>query len=379
LKPLLFAALMLTAFSRSDDGGRMTLTFDGPVAFTQATRTDPDRLVIDVNGAAVADAALQDASRAGAVVERRERPAGIRVTVPLSAGSSATVASSDRAITIDVSRAPLIVGATAQAPAQPSTPPAETADYMIGPEDLLEINVFELPELKTTTRVLEDGTVSLPLLGVVQAAGLTKTLFEQRVRDLLEARFLHDPQVTVSVTEFRSKQVSVIGAVNKPGTYQMIGPRTVLQMISEAGGLSREAGTGIIILRKSATGRSERLELDLQELVIKGNPELNLAVAPGDVINVPEDRPIYVFVDGAVRNPGQVEGRVSRPITVLQAVARTGGLTERANLRGVHVLRKDKNGGQSRIPVNLRDIRKGKADDVVLQDGDVVVVPETFF
>src|SRR5678816_626756 len=118
----------------------------------------------------------------------------------------------------------------------------------------------------------------------------------------------------------------------------------------------------------------DRLHLDLDDLFIRGNPELNLPLAPGDVINVPIDRPIYVFVDGAVKNPGQVESKSSRPITLLQAVSRAGGLSERANLRGVHILRRTADGGQQRIPVNLREIRKGKADDIDLEDGDVVVV-----
>jgi len=173
--------------------------------------------------------------------------------------------------------------------------------------------------------------------------------------------------------------VSVIGAVTNPGTYQMIGPRTVLQMISEAGGLTKEAGDRIIILRKTGSGVADRLQLDLDDLVIRGNPELNLALAPGDVVNVPIDRPIFVYVDGAVAAPGQIEGKMSRPITLLQAIARAGGLTERASQRGVHVLRKAADGSQTRIPVNLRDLRKGKSDDIVLEDGDVVVVPETFF
>ena len=94
---------------------------------------------------------------------------------------------------------------------------------------------------------------------------------------------------------------------------------------------------------------------------------------------MPIDRSIYVYVDGAVKNPGQIEGKLSRPVTLLQAVARAGGLTERANLRGVHVLRKQPDGSQKRIPIDLKDIRKGKADDLVLEEGDVVVIPETFF
>ena len=394
----LLALVLLTSVEKADDGGRLVLGFDAPVQVQQILGASPPRLVLDVAGAAASETGAAEAVRAGLVFAATDEPASLRVTVPLPEGMTAQVSSSGSRIVVEFAREPLVLAAEPVAQPQPAataqTPhptqggiPVEgdaaailgAGDYVIGPEDLIEVNVFELPELKTTCRVLGDGTVSLPLLGVVQAAGLTETGFEARLRDLLEARFLLDPQVTISVTEYRSKMVSVIGAVTKPGTYQMIGPRTILQMISEAGGLTKEAGSDIIILRKTESGSSQRLELDLEDLVIRGNPELNLPISPGDVVNVPVDRPIYVYVDGAVKTPGQVEGKSSRPITLLQAVARAGGLTERANLKGVHVLRKAADGTQTRLPVNLREIRKGKADDIALEDGDVIVVPETFF
>jgi polysaccharide export outer membrane protein len=385
---LLLAAILLTSIQRSGDGSLIVLNFDSPVSFIQTAAASPPSVIIDVAGAETAKGLPPDAAKdAGLVMAPASDPPGLRITAPLSRGARARVSSSGSKITIELS-VEQVVAATGPSPqdgAADQRPPSServselTDEALIGPEDLLEINVFELPELKTTTRVLGDGTISLPLLGVVQASGLTKTALETRIRDLLEERFVHEPQVTIAVTEHRSRQVSVLGAVSKPGPYQMIGPRTILQMISEAGGLTKEAGTDIFILRKTEAGHTERLGLNLEDLVTKGNPELNLTLTPGDVINVPVDTPIYVFVDGAVKSPGQIEGRFSRPITLLQAVARAGGLTERANLRGVHILRKTGAGSQSQIPVNLRMIRKGKADDIVLEDGDVVVVPETFF
>lgn len=388
---ILLALILLTGVEKPNDDGRLLLTFDAPVIFTQRLAAGPPRLIIDVAGARAAPALR--AVPAGVSVDPGPARDTLRVTVALSERSTAKASGDGNRILVELasdmpvaeatvmSATPVMQpgGGTSQGGIPEAAAGATMANYVIGPEDLLEINVFELPELKTTTRVLGDGSVSLPLLGVVQAVGLTKTGFEARLRDLLESRFLLDPQVTVTVTEFRSKQVSVIGAVTKPGTFEMIGPRTVLQMLSEAGGLTKEAGADLFILRKGESGRVERLHLDLDDLVIRGNPELNLALAPGDVINVPIDRPIYVFVDGAVKTPGQVESKSSRPITLLQAISRAGGLTERANLRGVHVLRRTADGGQQRIPVNLRDIRKGKADDIDLVDGDVIVVPETFF
>ena len=389
MNSILLALILLTGMEKSDDGSRLVLTFDAPVTWSQAMATAPPRIILIVEGARGAPELAAAADAAGVVVTALpgdEASPRLRVTVPLPERATARVSSQGATLVVEFEDQPLVLSATPVDTAQGGIPAvpgvaaaAAAGDYVIGPEDLIEINVFELPELKTSTRVLGDGTVSLPLLGVVQAAGLTKTGFESRLRDLLEARFLLDPQVTISVSEYRSKLVSVIGAVTKPGTYQMIGPRTVLQMISEAGGLTKEAGADIFIIRKTESGQAERLHLDLERLVTKGDPELNMALSAGDVINVPIDKPIYVFVDGAVKNPGQVESKSSRPITLLQAVARAGGLTERANLRGVHVLRKTAEGTQTRIPVNLRDIRKGKADDIDLEDGDVVVVPETFF
>ena len=392
---LLLALVMMTGIEAADDGGRLVLTFDAPVVFSQAAATAPSRLILTIEGAGATDELLPVALRAGVTLEQQpagSTPSRLRVIVPLPDRSTASVSAEGRALVVTMTgqafsqqplegTAMLVATPTASGGLPDPAPQGAAAedDYVIGPEDLMEINVFELPELKTTTRVLGDGTVSLPLLGVVRAAGLSKTGFESRLRELLEARFLLDPQVTVSVSEYRSKQVSVIGAVTKPGTYQMLGPRTVLQMISEAGGLTKESGADIFIIRRRETGQAERLHLDLEDLVTRGNPELNLLLSPGDVINVPIDRPIYVFVDGAVKTPGQVESKSSRPITLLQAVARAGGLTERANLRGVHILRRNDQGAQTRIPVNLREIRKGKADDIDLEDGDVIVVPETFF
>jgi polysaccharide biosynthesis/export protein len=384
---LFLALALLSAVERSDAGDRIRLAFDAPVAFTQTVTAAPPRITLDVSTVQIPAPMAIQAREAGFIVSPGDQPGTTRFSLPLPAGVSATVSSTGAEILVTLSEAPIVLTASPVEGAQggisePGNPEnagtAAGADYIIGAEDQIEVNVFELPELKTTTRVQGDGTISLPLLGVVKVAGLTSPGLEARLRDLLEARFLLNPEVAVEVKEHRSSQVSVIGAVAKPGTYQMIGPRTVMQMISEAGGLSKEYGPDIVILRKAASG-TERLEVDLDELITRGNPEVNIAVLAGDIINVPIDRPVYVYVDGAVKNPGQIEGKLSRPVTVLQAVARAGGLTERANLRGAHVLRKNADGTQKQIAVDLKDIRKGKADDLVLEEGDVVVIPETFF
>src|SRR6266566_8859779 len=112
--------------------------------------------------------------------------------------------------------------------------PAAAADHPVGAEDLLEISVFEIPELNRTVRVSERGTISLPLLGEMEVRGLTGMQVEEVLRDALTQKYLQDPQVSVFIREYGSKKVSVIGAVGKPGVYEMLGPRTLLQILSEA-------------------------------------------------------------------------------------------------------------------------------------------------
>ena len=252
-------------------------------------------------------------------------------------------------------------------------------EHPVGAEDLLEISVFEIPELNRTVRVSEKGTISLPLLGEMGVKGLTAMQLEDRLRAALSEKYLQDPQVSVFVREFGSKKVSVIGAVGKPGVYPMLGPRTLLQVLSEAGGLEKEAGAHLFVIRAVAGGATEAIPIPVGDLLMNRNPELNLAINAGDVVSVPIDRPVYIYVDGAVRTPGRLEELASRPISVLQAIAKAGGVTERANLKSIQILRRGSDGTQADLRVSLKRIRQGKDPDPVLEDGDVVVVPETFF
>jgi len=270
---------------------------------------------------------------------------------------------------------PLEGGAVAVLPLQPVAGP----DHPVGAEDLLEISVFEIPELNRTVRVSEKGTISLPLLGEMDVKGLTAMQLEDRLKQALSRKYLQDPQVSIFVREFGSKKVSVIGAVGRPGVFQMLGPRTLLQVLSEAGGLSKEAGSHLFVIRSIAGGATDTIPIKINDLLTNRGPDLNLAVSPGDVISVPIDRPIYVYVDGAVKTPGRLEELASRPISLLQAIAKAGGVTERANLKTIQILRRASDGTQGDLRVSLKRIRQGKDPDPVLEEGDVVVVPETFF
>ena len=260
-----------------------------------------------------------------------------------------------------------------------TAPRPEAAVNPVGAEDLLEISVFEIPELNRTVRVSTKGTISLPLLGEIRVEGLTPIELESRLRDELSRRYLQDPQVSIFVREHGSSKVSVLGAVGKPGVYEMIGPRTLLQILSQAGGLTDDAAAELYLIRGAADGKTERISIDVQDLMASRDPTLNLPIRSGDIISVPIEQDIYIYVDGAVKKPGRVDQPASRSITLLQAIAKAGGTTDRANLKEIQVLRKGEDGTQTVIQVNLKRIRKGKDLDPILQDGDIVVVQETFF
>ena len=251
--------------------------------------------------------------------------------------------------------------------------------YRIGPGDLLEIKVFELEQLSQTVRVSEDGSITLPLLGQVMVEGLTQEGTAIRVANLLAQRYVKNPQVTVFIKEYKSKQVAVIGAVDKPGSYELVGRRNLLQMISAAGGFTDQAGDEIYVLREGQKGDTQSIRIDLRDLVVNGNQALNIAIEPNDVINVPVDREIKVFVFGRVTQPGALKFKLSEKVTLLKAIAQAGGWAEGAKQSAVVITRKDKAGKETQIRVNVKDIISGKRQDIVLQEGDVVFVPESFW
>ena len=259
--------------------------------------------------------------------------------------------------------------------------PETSAEDLLGAEDLLDIRVVGVDALSTTVRVSEAGSITLPLIGEVKVAGLSPADLEAALARRLEERYVHDPQVSVFVKEFGSRKVSVIGAVVRPGRYAMLGRRTLLDMISDAGGLTEDHGPFALITRHGdAPGAAPTtLEIDLGALLYQGRTDLNPEILAGDLVHVPVDLPVRVYVNGAVGTPGEYETRASRPLTLLQAITKAGGLTARAARKKVEILRRTAGGGQETIPIDLKMVMRGQARDPVLQDGDVVVVRETYF
>jgi len=272
----------------------------------------------------------------------------------------------------------LLLAASALA-AAPAGPQDTGAEYKIGPKDLLEITVLGVQEInKLVVRVSEESRITLPLLGEVGVGDLTKFELEKKLAGLAgEKIVVNTPQVTVHIVEYRSRRVSVVGAVEKPGPFELLGRQTVLAAISEAGGLTRDAGEDIFVIRQLPGGESTSIRLSIDGLFVQGDPKLNIALEPGDVINVPVDKAVPIYVFGQVRNPGALQVKRSSLPTLAQAIAQAGGFTDRANRKKVRIRRKDAAGQELEFTVNVRDILKGKIKDIPLQPNDTVYVPES--
>jgi polysaccharide biosynthesis/export protein len=266
---------------------------------------------------------------------------------------------------------------TALLGAQTKTGTGQSYEYQIGAKDLLEISVFEVPELNITVRVSENGMVTLPLLGEVKAEGLNRADLEKQIATMLEKNYLKNAQVTIFIKEFQSKKISVMGAVKDPGMHDLIGRQSLLQVISMAGGLSEQASDTVVIFRQFRSLPSQSLVIKLDDLLLKANPKFNIPVFPGDIINVPGDQYLDIYVFGQVKNPGAVRMKKgSDDVTLLRAIAQAGGFSDRAR-RGKVLITRTEGGTEKKIYVDVKDILGGGRKDFVLQAFDVVFVPES--
>lgn len=253
----------------------------------------------------------------------------------------------------------------------------QVGDYVLGPRDLIEIRVFQDPTLDTTTRVTEEATISMRLLGMVDVKGLTVAQAADRIKAILEERYMTKADVSIRVLEFENQPISVLGAVNKAGRIPLSGNMTLLQAISAAGGLAATHGRSLFILRTARNGLTDQLEIDVNQLLV-GDPTVNIPIAPNDVINVPVDDMISIYVLGEVMRQGIVQFKRSQDVTLLQALAGAGGLTDRASRRDIVIKRKI-DGREELIKVDLKRIIEGRSPDLALFDNDTIVVKESFF
>jgi len=253
--------------------------------------------------------------------------------------------------------------------------PTSRADYRLGPEDLLEITFFNVESgtglipRTVQVRVSQEGMITLPLLGDIPVAGQTLSAVEQALRQRYN-EYLYNPQVGVYIREYRSQQISVMGAVRNPGVFQLTGPKTLGDVLGMAGGVDQLAGTHVHIYRQGSEGRQTYV-VDLQALA--ANPGLvNMPVQAGDVINVPQTG--MFFVHGAVNRPGSYP--LLRPYTISQALAVAGGLnTNLSDQSNVAIFRRRDSAEAERISADLEAILDGRAADPPIESNDVIVVP----
>jgi polysaccharide export outer membrane protein len=258
----------------------------------------------------------------------------------------------------------------------------------LGSGDELTLAAPEIEELdKRILRVQADGFVSVPLVGRMKAEGLTPRQFQLNLTQALKVQF-RDPQISFTSIDVKSKPVSILGAVNKPGVEQANGQQSLLEMLSMAGGIRTDAGSVIKVtrlstsastfppeLRPTLTGDSVTAEIPITTLFEGKNPALNINVLPGDVITVPKGKLIYV-VGNVVKAGGFVVGQ-SDDLTVLRALALAEGLQSFADAGHARILRAASNGQRVEQIVDINKLMKGKSEDVRLQPDDILFIPSS--
>jgi polysaccharide export outer membrane protein len=244
--------------------------------------------------------------------------------------------------------------------------PGTVSDYVLGPGDLIKITVFQSPELSLDTRIPESGIISYPLLGSVQIGNMTVAQAEKRIADgLLSGKFIKQPQVSILVTTQKGSQATVLGHAVRPGRYPLELTNTKLSdLIALAGGVAPD-GSDQLTVTGTREGKSFRKQVDMRTL-FRGNPSEDIVIQNNDVVYV--DRAPQVYVYGEVQRPGVL--RLERGMTIMQALAASGGLTLRGTQRGIRVHRKGGDGAVQEMTPGLQE---------PLLPDDVVFVRESLF
>lgn len=247
-------------------------------------------------------------------------------------------------------------------------------DYEIGPRDVLEIVIWDHDDLKRQVHVSRKGEFSFPLIGKVHAAGSTVVRLEKKIRDELAGRYIIDPQITITVKEYRSKRIFILGEVKNPGEYPLTGKTNLVEVLSLAGGPTKAAGSDVIVIRPKnhrenpvslqEAREDEIVNVNLRKL-LQGDTSQNVFLDPNDTIYIPHEEYFYVF--GEVKKPARYS--MEKETTVLKAITTAGGVSERAAINKTRILR-EQEGAKIEIPVKMTD---------PLEPEDIVMVPQSFF
>ena len=260
-----------------------------------------------------------------------------------------------------------LIAASVQAQTPASAQSVAAAQYRLALGDTIRITVFQVPDLSLEARITEAGVISYPLLGSVNLAGMTVAEAEQRIgKGLRDGNFVRQPQVTITLVQARGNQVSVLGHVGRPGRYPLeTGEVRLTDMLATAGGVTQN-GSDLVVLVGVRSNQPYRVEIDLPTVFSPNRRGADVLLQNGDVVWVERAPTIYMY--GEVQRPGAL--RLERSMTVMQALASAGGLTQRGTMRGLRVSRKDTDGRTREIEPQLTD---------TLRPDDVVFVRESVF
>jgi polysaccharide biosynthesis/export protein len=252
---------------------------------------------------------------------------------------------------------------------------AQSPDYVVGPQDVLAITVWDQADLNGKFAVETDGTFTFPLIGRLKAGGLSLREVELELKTRLADGYFTDPQVTVAVEQYRSQRIFIVGEVRTPGTYPLTGDMTLIEALSKAGSTTPSAGDQGLVVRAAGgraqgpllpdeTSAADVVRVDLKVLQ-SGGMEQNVALRDGDTIFVPKAESVYVY--GQVRSPGAYALQHSQT-TVLQALSLAGGASDRGAVNRVRIVR-TVNGAKVELKVKLSDL---------VRPGDTLIVPERY-
>lgn len=243
----------------------------------------------------------------------------------------------------------------------------------IGPGDLLNIVVFDTPELTTSVRVTQDGDVNLPVLGLMRLAGLNSIEAARKIEDELRSRrLILDPHVTVFITEYASQGATVMGEVRTPGVYPTLGTRRLLDMISVAGGLQTTAGKSVSIVHRDDPEHPVTIALQSGSATMYAQD--NPIILPGDTVIVAKAGVVYVI--GDVLKPGGFLIDNNTPISLMQSLSLAGGWDKTAALSKTKLIRKTSE-GREEIDLDLKHVAYGSQADMSVRDGDIIFVPSS--
>jgi len=252
-------------------------------------------------------------------------------------------------------------------------PKTATRDPLLGPGDLIELKVFEAPELTTLVRISSRGFITLPLLGDVEVAGLSARQLEIKVEDLYRAKYIKNPHVSLFVQEHLSQKVTFVGQVKTPGTYELPARMRLLDALALAGGLTKGAGSTARVRRVGKTRQETGAYMvDLDRLINEGVAELNIPVHGGDIIFVDEAGMFYV--DGAVRRSGAFP--IKMKTTLEEAIMVAGGFLSYADAEDVILVRRN---SENKRVVKHMNLEIAKHGAYPVKDGDILIVGSTFW